>query len=524
GKLRVRARIESKDKNTLLVKDLPYSVTTSSLIDSIVKANDKGKIKIKRVVDNTARDVEVQIDLAPGTSPDIMVDALYAFTDCEISISPNACVIINERPVFLTVDDILKRSTRHTKDLLRQELEIRLKELMEKLLFSSLEKIFIENRIYRDIEECETWEEVIETIDKGLAPFKPQFYREITRDDIVRLTEIRIRRISKYNAFKADEIIRDLEEQIQEIEHHLAHLTAYAIDYFRMLIDKYGKGRERKTIIRTFDSIQVTQVAVANEKLYVNRKEGFIGYGLKKDEYVTDCSDLDDVIVFRRDGKYAVTRVQEKAFVGKDIIHVDVWKKGEDRKIYHAIYRDPKSGKNYVKRFAVKAITRDRDYDVTTGDKGAKLLYFEVHPNSEAEIVTVYLTQNCRAKIKVFDFDFADLSIKGRNSLGNVLTKYPVRRITQKKVGSSTLGGRKLWIDETIGRLNIDKRGRYLGEFDTNDTLLVVYKDGAYELTNFELTNRYEMNKILHLLKFKPETVISAVHIISIVLLIIMNG
>jgi len=512
GKLRVRARIETKDKNTLLVKDLPYSVTTSSLIDSIVKANDKGKIKIKKVVDNTARDVEVQIDLAPGTSPDIMIDALYAFTDCESSISPNACVIINERPVFLTVDDILKRSTRHTKDLLRQELEIRLKELMEKLLFSSLEKIFIENRIYRDIEECETWEEVIETIDKGLEPFKPQFYREITRDDIIRLTEIRIRRISKFNAFKADELIRDLEQQIKEIKHHLAHLTAFAIDYFQMLIEKYGKGKERKTVIRTFDSIEVTQVAVANEKLYVNRKEGFIGYGLKKDEYVKDCSDLDDVIVFRRDGKYSVTRIQEKAFVGKDIIHVDIWKKGQDRKIYHAIYRDPKSGKNYVKRFAVTAITRDREYDVTTGDKGAKLLYFEVHPNSEAEIVTVYLTQNCRAKNKVFDFDFADLGIKGRNSRGNVLTKYPVRRITQKKVGSSTLGGRKIWLDETIGRLNLDKRGKYLGEFDTEDALLVIYKDGTYELTSFELTNRYEMNKIIDVQKFDPETVISAVH------------
>ncbi|MEO1383012.1 MAG: DNA gyrase/topoisomerase IV subunit A, partial [Bacteroidota bacterium] len=512
GKLRVRARIETKDKSTLLVKDLPYGVTTSSLIDSIVKANDKGKIKIKKVVDNTARDVEVQIDLAPGTSPDIMIDALYAFTDCESSISPNACVIINERPIFLTVDDILKRSTHHTKDLLRQELEIRLKELMEKLLFSSLEKIFIEKRIYRDIEECETWEEVIETIDKGLEPYKPQFYREITRDDIIRLTEIRIRRISKFNAFKADELIRDLEQQIKEIEHHLAHLTTFAIDYFQMLIDKYGKGKERKTVIRTFDSIEVTQVAVANEKLYVNRKEGFIGYGLKKDEYVKDCSDLDDVIIFRRDGKYSVTRIQEKAFVGKDIIHVDIWKKGQDRKIYHAIYRDPTSGKNYVKRFAVTAITRDREYDVTTGDKGAKLLYFEVHPNSEAEIVTVYLTQNCRAKNKVFDFDFADLAIKGRNSRGNVLTKYPVRRITQKKVGSSTLGGRKIWLDETIGRLNLDKRGKYLGEFDTEDALLVIYKDGAYELTSFELTNRYEMNKIIDVQKFDPETVISAVH------------
>ena len=396
----MRAHIETADKTTLLVKDLPYGVTTNSLIDSIIKANDKGKLKIKRVVDNTAAEVEVQVDLPSGISPDLTIDALYAFTDCEVSISPNACVIIDESPVFLTVDEILQLSTEHTKDLLRKELEIRLAELREKLLFSSLEKIFIENRIYRDIEECETWEEVIETIDKGLDPFKPQFYREITEEDIIRLTEIRIKRISKFNSFKADELMRKLEEEIQEIEHHLAHLTEYAIDYFKRLIDKYGKGRERKTIIQTFDTIQATQVAVANEKLYVNRKEGFVGYGLKKDEYVVDCSDLDDIIVFREDGKYLVTRVQEKAFVGKNILHIDTWQKGDERKIYHAIYRDPVTGKNYVKRFAVKAITRDREYDVTNGNKGAKLVYFEVHPNSESEVVTVSLSPSCRAKRK----------------------------------------------------------------------------------------------------------------------------
>jgi len=512
GKIRVRAHIETVDKATLRIKDLPYGVTTNSLIDSIVKANDKGKLKVKKVTDNTAAEVEIQVDLPPSTSPDLTIDALYAFTDCEVSISPNACVIIDETPVFLTVNEILQLSTQNTRELLRKELEIRLAELREKLLFASLEKIFIEERIYRDIEECETWEAVLETIDRGLDPFKPQFYREITQEDIARLTEIRIKRISKYNSFQADELMRKLEEEIKEIEHHLAHLTAYAINYFKRLIDKYGKGRERRTTIQAFDNIQVTQVAVANEKLYVNRKEGFVGYGLKKDEFVVECSDLDDIIVFREDGKYRVSRVQDKAFVGKGIIHVDVWKKGDDRKIYHAIYRDPVTGKNYIKRFAVTAITRDRDYDVTNGNPGAKLVYFEVHPNSESEVVTVHLSPNCRAKNKVFDFDFGELAIKSRTAQGNVLTKYPIRKVKQKEIGSATLGGRQIWYDPIIGRLNTEERGEYLGEFDTEDTILVIYKGGSYEQTNFELTNRYDPQRVLHIEQFDPETVISAVH------------
>ena len=512
GKIRVRARIESPDKSTLLIKDIPFGTTTSGLIDSILKANDKGKIKIKKVVDNTAADVEVQIDLASGVSPDVMIDALYAFTDCEVSISPNACVIVDEKPLFLGVDEMLDTSTLRTKELLKQELEIQLSELREKLLFSSLEKIFIENRIYRDIEEAETWEDVIQRIDLGLEPYKPQFYREITEEDIVRLTEIRIKRISKFNSFKADELIHSLEEEIQKVLHHLDNLTEFTIDYYQDLIDKYGKGRERQTTITAFDNIEVQQVAVANEKLYVNREEGFVGYGLKKDEYVKDCSDLDDVIIFRADGKYLVTKVQEKAFVGKKILHVDVWKKGNERKIYHAIYRDPVSGKNYVKRFAVTAITRDREYDVTNGSKGAKLLYFTVHRNSEAETVTIYLTQSCRAKVKTFDYDFGELAIKGRSSQGNVLSKYPIRKITQKSIGAATLGGRKLWFDDTVGRLNVQERGRYLGEFDTEDRILVLYKDGSYELTNFALVNRYDMLKILQVEKLLPKTVISAVH------------
>ena len=512
GKVRCRAHIEVVDKNTLLVKSVPYGCTTESLMDSIVKANDKGKIRIKKVTDNTAKEVEIRVDIPNDSSPDVTIDALYAFTDCEVSISPNICVIIDQKPHFLTAEDILKISTRHTLELLRQELEIKLAELKERLLFSSLEKIFIENRIYRDIEECETWEAVIETIDKGLDPYKSLFYREITEEDIIRLTEIKIKRISKFDSFKADEQINKLEQDIQEVEHHLEHLTDYAIDYFKRLLEKYGKGRERRSEIRTFDTIQVTQVAVANQKLYVNRKEGFVGYGLKKDEFVTECSDLDDIIVFRNDGKYLVSRVQDKAFLGKDIVHVDVWKKGDERTIYHAIYRDPSAGKNYVKRFAVKAITRDKEYDVTKGTKGSKLVYFAVHPNSEEEVVTVFLSQNCRAKNKVFDFDFGELAIKGRNSQGNVLTKYPVRKVRQKSIGSSTLGGRSIWLDDTIGRLNTEERGNLLGKFDTEDQLLVVYKDGSYMLKTSELTHRFEMKKVELVAKYDPEMVVTAVH------------
>lgn len=512
GKVRCRAHIEQVDKNTLKLADIPFGTTTSSLIDSIIKANDKGKIKIKKVTDNTAQHIEILIDLAPGISPDVTIDALYAFTDCEVSISPNACVIIDDKPHFMTVDDILIRSTFHTKDLLQLELEIKLAELKEKLLFASLEQIFIENRIYRDIEECETWEAVLETIDKGLDPYKAQFYREITQDDIVRLTEIRIKRISRFDSFKADELIRKIQEDIKQVEHHLAHLTEFSIAYFQNLLTTYGKGRERKTEIKTFDTIQVRRVAVANEKLYVNRKDGFIGYSLKKDEYIRDCSDIDNIIVFRADGKYLVTPIQEKAFVGKNIIHVDVWKKGNERMVYHAIYRDPASSKNFIKRFAVTAITRDREYDITKGSKGSQLLYFTANANSESEVVTVNLSQSARAKNKVFDFNFADLAIKGRSSQGNVLTKYSVKKVTQKSIGAATLGGRNIWIDETVGRLNADKRGKHLGEFDTEDNILVIYKDGNYELTNFELSNRYEMDRILLVEKFDPEAVVSAVH------------
>src|SRR5690554_3084791 len=386
GRVRVRAKIEEVDRKTLAIKDIPFGTTTTGLIDSIIKANDKGKIKIRKVIDNTAKDVEIQVQLAPNQSPDIAIDALYAFTDCEVSISPNACIIIDEKPHFVSVHDILKICTDKTVALLQRELEVRRGELKEKILFSSLEKIFIENRIYRDIEECETWEAVLETIDRGLDPFKSQFYREITTEDIVRLTEIKIKRISKFDAFKADELMRRLEEELQEVEHNLANIVDYAVDYYKNLLAKYGKGRERMTEIRTFDNIEATVVAANNQKLYVNRKEGFIGYGIKKDEFVCDCSDLDDIIVFRSDGVCMVTRIAEKVFVGKDIIYAAVFKKNDERMVYNMVYLDGKTGRSMVKRFQVLSVTRDREYDLTKGNKGSKVSYFTANPNGEAEI------------------------------------------------------------------------------------------------------------------------------------------
>lgn len=515
GKIRVRAKIEELDKKTLAIKDVPFGVTTNQLIDSIIKANDSGKIKIKKVVDNTAKDVEIQVQLAPNVSPDITIDALYAFTDCEVSISPNTCVIIGEKPHFISVNELLKINTDNTVRLLKQELEIRRAELLEKLLYASLEKIFIENRIYRKIEECETWDAVISTIDKALDKYKKQFYRAITVEDIVRLTEIKIKRISRYDSFKADELMKRLQEELEETDQNLANLTKFAINYFRELLKKYGKGRERKTEIRTFNTIAATAVAAANHKLYVNRKEGFIGFGLKKDEnveHIGDCSDIDDVIVFRRDGKCVVSKIQDKLFVGKDIIYASVFKKNDERMVYNLIYTDGKEGTSYVKRFQVTAVTRDREYELTKGNPGSKVLYFTANPNAEAEIVTVNLTAACKAKVKNFDFNFAELEIKGRGAQGNILTKYPVRKVSLKSEGVSTMGGLNIWYDETIGRLNTDGRGRKLGKFDGEQNILVIYRDGQYELTNYELTNRYEPNDILLIEKFDPNTIISAIH------------
>lgn len=512
GKVRVRAKIAEIDKKTIAIRDIPFGTSTGSLIESIVKASDKGKLKIKKVVDNTAAQVEIIIELAPGISPDATIDALYAFTDCEVSISPNCCVIVDNKPRFTNVNELLRVSTQHTLVLLQRELEVKLATLTEQLHFASLEKIFIEKRIYRKIEECETYEAVIETIEKGLKPHIKLFVRDITRDDILRLMEIRIKRISKYDSFKADEAIRSLEEQIAQIKHHLANLTEYAVSYFNDLLKKYGKGRERKTEIRPFDTISVTQVAIANAKLYVNRNDGFIGIGLKKDEFVCECSDLDDIIVFRRDGKCLVTRVAEKTFVGKDIIYVDVWKKADERRTYHLVYWDGEANAALVKRFNVTAVTRDREYLLIAESKGSKILYFSAQPNGEAEQIKVFLSASCNAKIKTFAYDFGELATKGRDAKGNILTKYPVRKIEHYKTGASRFGGRKIWLDESTGRLNTDAKGRLVGEFNGEQRILVVFKDGSYELTDYELTNRYETKEILMLEQFDPEQAISVLY------------
>lgn len=525
GRIKSRATLEVVDKKWIVVRELPFGTTTSTLIDSVVKAAEKGKIKIKQITDNTARDVEIVIELIPGTSPDLAVDALFAFTACEVSIAPNACVIVDDKPHFLGVHDMLRVSTARTKDLLRQELEIRQAELEEKLHFASLEKIFIEQRIYRDIEVCETWEAVLTAIDSGLRKYvrvpgeeaaakdaRLLLLRDITTDDLVRLTEIRIKRISKFNSFKADEEIAKLQEELAQVKYHLAHLIDFAVAYFRDLLAKYGKGRERKTKIQTFDAIQATEVVAVNSKLYVNRKEGFIGWGLKKDEFVTDCSDIDDIIVFRKDGKFQVSRIAEKLFVGKDILHVAVWKKGDEMTTYNLIYLNGETGVSYAKRFNVTAITRDKEYDLIQGNERSKLLYFSANPNGEAETVQLQLSPNCRAKIKEFSFDFADLQIKGRTSQGNIVTRYPVRKIELLSQGKSTLGARKIWMDEVSGQLNGDGRGKLLGEFDTGDYVLTIYKNGTYEMNDLETYKKYDPSELIHIGKYDPEQVVNAVY------------
>lgn len=511
GKIKVRARIEEHDKKTIHIKEIPYGQTTSSVIDSIIKANDKGKIKIKKVVDNTAKELEIEVHLAPGISSDKTIDALYAFTNCEVSISPNACVIVENKPHFLSVDEILEINTNNTKDLLRQELEIKKGELEEKWHFSSLEKIFIEERIYRDIEEETTWEGVLKAIDNGLEPFKKLLKREVTEEDIVRLTEIKIKRISKFDSFKADELLKGIEDALAEVQHHLENLTDYAIDYYKNLLKKYGEGRERKTEEREFGNIQAAVVAVANEKLYANFEEGFVGTGLRKDEYISDCSDIDSIIVFTRDGNYTVSKVSDKAFFGKDIIHVAVWRKGDDRKVYNCIYTDGATGKTFAKRFNVNSITRDKAYNVGKNDK-SKVQYFTANPNGEAEVVTIYLHGLAKARKKVYDFDFSTLSIKGRGSQGNTVSKYRIRKVELKEKGQSTIGGRDIWYEEAIGRLNVDGRGRLLGSFHTDDLILVIHSSGDYQLTSHELTNHYDPKDVMLIEKFNPKRAISAIH------------
>lgn len=513
GKVRVRVHIEEQDKKTLLIKSVPYGVTTQQLADSILKANDSGKIKIKSVVDNTAAEVELAVQLATGVSTDQTIDALYAFTDCEISISPNICIIENDKPRFVGATELLKRSVDNTRDLLLQELKIKLSELEEDWHYSSLEKIFIEKRIYRDIEEETTWEGVLAAIDKGLTPYKKLFKRDITQEDIIKLTEIKIKRISKFDAFKADEHIKGTEANIEQVKHDIQEIVAFTIAYYEQLLKKYGKGKERKAEIKIFDTIQATKVAIANAKLYVNKKEGFIGTGLKKDEFVTDCSDIDDIIVFRKDGTMLVTKVSDKTFVGKDIIHLDVFKRNDERTTYNMIYMDGSSGIIFAKRFNVTGITRDKEYNLTKGNKGSKVIYFSANPNGEAEVVNITLTPGSTARIKAFDFYFETLGIKGRGSGGNQVTKYPVKLVRFKEQGRSTLAAPKIWLDEQVGRLNTDGYGRLLGSFNVDDRILVIYKDGHYELTDFDLSNRYEIDQLLKIEKWHPQRVITAVYL-----------
>lgn len=513
GKIKVRAKIEIADKKTLIIREIPFSSTTTSLMESIVKASEKGQIKVKQVIDNTAKEVEIQIHLQPGQSPEIALDALYAFTDCEISISPNACVIVEDKPQFIGVNEILKYNTQQSVTLLERELEIKKAELKEKILFSSLEKIFIQNRIYRDIEECETWEMVISTIDKGLKPHKKKFYREITTDDIVKLTEIKIKRISKFDAFKADELLRDLEMELKETEHNLKHITDFAISYYQNLLTKYGKGRERKTEIKSFQSVAATEVIAINQKLYVNRADGFAGWGLKRDEFVCDCSELDDIIAIRKDGKALISRISEKVFMGKDIMFIGVWKKGDDRMVYNMIYSDGKTGKGFVKRFTMPGVIRDKEYDLTQGNPNSRVHYISGNPNGEAEVVEVKLSQSSTARKKVFEFDFAELEVKGRGTRGNTLTKYPIRKVDFLQPGTSTLSKLDLWYDADSGRLNKDKRGVYLGKFDGNDQLIAFMRNGSYKITSYDLNNRFDPEKTVRIEKFNPKKTVSAVYV-----------
>lgn len=511
GKIRCRAKIIKHDKKTLIITEIPFGSTTSSLIDSILRANDKGKIKIKKVEDNTSSEVEILVHLAPNVSPDKMIDALYAFTDCELSISPNSGVIEDEKPKFIGVSDILKRDTENTKRLLTRELEIRLDELNELWHFNSLEKIFIEKRIYRDIEECESWEAVIQAIDDGLEPYKKLFFRKITEEDIARLTEIKIKRISKFDIFKADEAIKKIEDEIKEVNFNLKNIIDYAVEYYKNLKKKYGADKGRKTEIRTFENIVATKVVVANQKLYVNREEGFVGYGLKKDEYICDCSDIDDIIVFTAEGEMIVSKVQTKAFFGKNIIYANVWKKGDKRTVYNCIYQDGKKGKAMVKRFNVTSITRDKAYPVTKGTAGSSIMYFTANPNGEAETVNVTLKPIPGIKKFNFDYDFSALAIKGRATQGNTLSKYPIKKVTLKEAGISTLAARKIWYDDTVRRLNTEGNGQFLGDFKGENKILTINSDGTYKLYGFDLATHFD-EEMLHIEKLNPNKPISAVY------------
>ena len=513
GKVKVRAHIEELDKKNLAIRSVPYGVTTAQLMESIVKANDQGKIKIKKVIDNTAADVEIQVELAPGISSDITIDALFKFTDCETSISPNACVIVDHKPQFLTVNDLLKLSVDKTKDLLEKELKIKLSELQEKWHYTSLEKIFFEEKIYKELEKKhETWEKVLDAIDKAFAPFKKQLKRAITKEDIIKLTEKPVRRIYKLDIDDLNDQIKGLEGDIKQVKHDLNNLVDYAVEYFENLLKKYGKGRERKTEIKKMEVIEAKHVAIANTKLYMNREEGFIGTGLKKDEFVLDCSDLDDIIVFAKKGIMKVVKVGDKVYIGKDILHVAIFQKNDDRTTYNMIYTDGKGGKCFAKRFNVTGVTRDKEYNLSKGDEKSKVNYFSVNPNGEAEVVKIVLTPGCKAHKKEFEFNFADLEIKGRGSMGNTVTKYPIKSVKLIEKGISTIAGKKLWYDDQFGRLNTDEKGEYLGMFDGDEQILVIYNDGNYEITDQELTQKLDSEKIIMIEKFDQEKLITAVY------------
>ena len=514
GKVRVRSRIEELDKKTLVIRDVPYGVTTAQLMDSIVRANDQGKIKIKKVTDNTAADVEIIVDLAPGISPDITIDALYAFTDCEVSISPNACVIVDHKPRFLGVHELLKISVDNTRELLRKELEIKLKELQDKWHYTSLERIFFEEKIYKELEKKhDTWDNVIKAIAKGFAPFVKQLKREVTKEDILRLTEKPVRRIYRLDIEELNAQIKKIEADIKQVKFDLANLIDFAVAYYDGLLKKYGKGRERKTELRPFEAIQAKQVAIANVKLYVNREDGFIGTGLKKDEFVTDCSDLDDIIAFTKAGKMKVVKVADKVFIGKDILHIAVFKKNDERTTYNMIYLDGKSKVSYAKRFNVTGVTRDKEYDLTKGSENSKVHYLSVNPNGEAEVVKIVLSPGSSARNKELDFYFETLEIKNRSSMGNQVTKYPVKNVKLKEAGKATISGRKIWFDDSFGRLNEEEKGEFIGTFNSEDRLLVIYSDGNYEITDTELTQRFDADKIIVMEKFDPEKIITAIYL-----------
>lgn len=511
GKVRARAKITQTDKHTLVISELPYSKTTTDLIDSILKANEKGKIKIKKIEDNTSDKVEILIHIHNDVSPDKTIDALYAFTDCQVTISPNACVIVGDKPMFMNVSDILKMNTDHTVSLLKKELEIELHELQESWHFSSLERIFIENRIYHDIEEVKTWEDVLKTIDAGLKPHTKHLLRAVTEEDILKLTEIRIKRISRFDLDKFKENIASLEGKIEQVKYHLANLIAYAIDYYLNIQKKYGKDKQRKTELRIFDTIDATKVAVANEKFYANFEEGFIGTSLKKDQYLFDCSDIDDIIIFRKDGSMKVVKVEAKTFVGKDILHVAIWKKNDKRTVYNMIYREGREGPYYMKRFSVTGVTRNTDYPLASDKKGSETLYFSANPNGEAETVTVLLKPNPRIRKNKMEINFSELAIKGRDSKGNLVTKYAVKKVDMKEEGVSTLAPRKIWFDDTVRRLNADARGTLLGSFKGDDKILTINTNGEVKLVSFDLGNRFD-DEYLVLEKWRPAQPITCIY------------